>query len=235
MDKIKGVIPVAGFGTRFLPVTKSQPKEMLPIIDKPVIQYVIDNFIEAGIEDILLITGREKRALEDYFDRSLGLIQILKEKGRFDILEQLEKIEKIDLFYIRQKDRNGLGHAILHAESFIGNDSNSKIPFIVHVGDTILTKTENGKNPIRELIEVYEKIKKPVILFRKVDKEEVEKYGIIEGEKINDKLYKIKDLVEKPKKEEAKSNFAIIGVYLFDNRIFNCIRRTKPGKNNEIQ
>jgi len=225
--KIKGVIPVAGFGTRFLPITKAQPKEMLPVINKPVIQYVVEEFIDAGIDDILMITGREKRVLEDHFDRSIGLEMLLKEKGKDDILKEIEKISNINLFYTRQKDRKGLGDAILHAENFV--DGN---PFIAHVGDTIL---EAEKNPLKELIDMYKKIKKPIILFENVKDEDIEKYGIIEGEKVNEGLYKIKHLVEKPKKENAPSNMAIIGVYLFDNKIFDCIKKTKPGVGKEIQ
>jgi len=224
---VKGVIPVAGFGTRFLPITKAQPKEMLPVIDKPVIQYVVEEFIDAGIKDILMITGREKRVLEDHFDRSIGLEMLLKEKGKDDILKEIEKISNINLFYTRQKDRKGLGDAILHAENFVDGS-----PFIAHVGDTIL---EAEKNPLKELIDMYKKIKKPIILFENVKYEDIEKYGIIEGEKVNEGLYKIKHLVEKPKKENAPSNMAIIGVYLFDNKIFDCIRKTKPGVGNEIQ
>lgn len=225
--RFKGVIPVAGFGTRFLPITKAQPKEMLPVIDKPVIQYVVEEFIDAGIKDILMITGREKRALEDHFDKSIGLEEILKEKGKTDVLKDIEKISNIDIFYTRQKDRKGLGDAILHAENFV--DEN---PFIAHVGDTILIADQN---PLKEMTKIYNKYKKPIILFERVKKEDVEKYGIIEGKKINERLYKIEHLVEKPKKEEAKSDMAVIGVYLFDNKIFNCIRKTKPGVGNEIQ
>ncbi len=225
--KFKGVIPVAGFGTRFLPITKAQPKEMLPVIDKPVIQYVVEEFIDAGIDDILMITGREKRVLEDHFDKSIGLEMLLKEKGKEDVLRKIEEISKINIFYTRQKDRKGLGDAILHAENFV--DGN---PFIAHVGDTILIAAQN---PLKELMEIYNKHKKPIILFERVKKEDVEKYGIIECKKINEKLYKIEHLVEKPKKEEAKSDMAIIGVYLFDSKIFDCIKKTKPGAGNEIQ
>ncbi|PKP56135.1 MAG: UTP--glucose-1-phosphate uridylyltransferase, partial [Candidatus Altiarchaeales archaeon HGW-Altiarchaeales-1] len=171
--------------------------------------------------------GREKRVLEDHFDKSIGLEMLLKDKGKDEILRQLEEISNINIFYTRQKDRKGLGDAILHAENFV--DGN---PCIAHVGDTILTA---DKNPLKELMEIYNKHKKPVILFEKVKEEDVEKYGIIEGKKINENLYKIEHLVEKPKKEEAKSDMAIIGVYLFDSKIFDCIKRTKPGAGNEIQ
>lgn len=225
--KFKGVIPVAGFGTRFLPITKAQPKEMLPIINKPVIQYVIEEFIDAGIDDILMITGREKRVLEDHFDKSISLEMILKENGKDDILKEIAEISKINIFYTRQKDRKGLGDAILHAQNFV--DGN---PFIVHVGDTILI---TDKNPVKELINVYEQLKKSVILFENVKEEDIEKYGIIEGEKVKSGLYKIKHLVEKPKKENAPSNMAIIGIYLFEDKIFDCIKRTKPGVGQEIQ
>lgn len=225
--KFKGVIPVAGFGTRFLPITKAQPKEMLPVMDKPVIQYVVEEFIDAKIEDILLITGREKRAIEDHFDSSIGLEILLKKSGKEDILKEINRISETNIFYVRQKERKGLGDAILKAENFV--DEN---PFIAHVGDTILL---SEKNPLKELIKIYEKYKKSVILFERVKKEYVEKYGIIECEKISDNLYKINSLVEKPRKEEAKSDMAIIGVYLFNNKIFDCIRKTKPGVGNEIQ
>ena len=225
--KFKGVIPVAGFGTRFLPITKAQPKEMLPIIDKPVIQYVVESFINANINDILLVTGREKRALEDHFDSSIGLEILLRERGKEDILKDINRISDTHLFYVRQKERKGLGDAILKAENFVDG-----IPFIAHVGDTILI---SEKHPLKELIEIYERYKKPVILFERVKREDVEKYGIIEGEKINDRLYKINSLVEKPGKEDAKSDMAVIGVYLFDDRIFDCIKKTKPGVGGEIQ
>ena len=224
---IKAVIPVAGFGTRFLPITKAQPKEMLPVIDKPVIQYVVEEFINAGITDILLITGREKRALEDHFDKSNDLEMLLKEKGKLDLLNKIEKILDIDLFYVRQKERKGLGDAVLHAENFIDDN-----PFIVHVGDTILV---SEKNPLEELIGVYGKYKKPVILFEKVGIEDVERYGIIDANEIKNGVYKINSLVEKPKKEQAPSNMAIIEVYLFNKKIFDCIRKTKPGYGGEIQ
>lgn len=224
---IKAVIPVAGFGTRFLPITKAQPKEMLPVIDKPVIQYVVEEFINAGIKDILLITGREKRSLEDHFDKSIGLELLLKEKGKFDLLKEIEKISDIDLFYVRQKERKGLGDAVLQAENFVDIK-----PFIVHVGDTILV---SEKNPIEELIGVYEEYKKPVILFERVEIEDVERYGIIDANEIKSGVYKINSLVEKPKKEHAPSNMAIIGVYLFNKKIFECIRKTKPGYGGEIQ
>ncbi|ODS41835.1 MAG: UTP--glucose-1-phosphate uridylyltransferase [Candidatus Altiarchaeales archaeon IMC4] len=225
--KFKGVIPVAGFGTRFLPITKAQPKEMLPVIDKPVIQYVIEEFLGAGIDDILLITGREKRALEDHFDTSIGLEMLLKEKGKEKVLEEINQISNTRLFYVRQKERKGLGDAILHAENFVDN-----APFIARVGDTILA---SQKNPLKELMKIYEKHKKPLILFERVRGKDVEKYGIIDGEKIGGGLYKINSLAEKPKPEEAKSNMAIIGVYLFDSRIFDCIRKTKAGVGGEIQ
>jgi len=225
--KFKGVIPVAGFGTRFLPITKAQPKEMLPVIDKPVIQYVVEEFIDAEIDNILMITGREKRGIEDHFDKSIGLEMLLKDAGKDEILKKIEEISNISVFYTRQKDRKGVGDAILQAENFV--DGN---PFITHVGDTILIA---DKNPLKELMEIYNKHKKPVILFERVKKEDIEKYGIIDGKKISDKLYKIEHLVEKPKKEEAPSNIAIIGVYLFDSKIFDCIKRTKPGVGNEIQ
>lgn len=225
--KIKGVIPVAGFGTRFLPITKAQPKEMLPVIDKPVIQYVIEEFINAGIKDILLITGKEKRAVEDHFDRNVELEKKLKDAKKKDILKKIEKLSKAQLFYTRQTERKGLGDAILHAENFVDGS-----PFIAHVGDTILV---SDSNPLKELINLYEKYKKPIILFENVKEKDVEKYGIIDGEKIEKDLYKVKKLLEKPKKDEAPSTMAIIGVYLFDNKIFDCIRRTEPGVGNEIQ
>ena len=158
--KFKGVIPVAGFGTRFLPITKAQPKEMLPVIDKPVIQYVVEEFIDAEIDNILMITGREKRGIEDHFDKSIGLEMLLKDAGKDEILKKIEEISNISVFYTRQKDRKGVGDAILQAENFV--DGN---PFIAHVGDTILIA---DKNPLKELMEIYNKHKKPVILFERV-------------------------------------------------------------------
>jgi len=224
---IKAVIPVAGFGTRFLPITKAQPKEMLPVIDKPVIQYVVEEFITAEIKNILLVTGREKRSLEDHFDKSIGLDMLLKEKGKHELLKEINKISDVNLFYVRQKERRGLGDAVLQAENFVDSG-----PFIVHVGDTILV---SEKNPLQELIKVYEEYKKPVIFFERVAMEDVEKYGIIDAKKVKNGVYKINSLVEKPKKEQAPSNMAVIGIYLLDKKIFECIKKTKPGVGNEIQ
>ncbi len=230
MNKVKkAIIPAAGFGTRFLPATKAQPKEMLPIVDKPIIQYIIEEAIASGIEEILIITGKSKRSIEDHFDRSFELEYDLKEKGKDDLLAIVEEISALaDIHYIRQKEQLGLGHAVRCAKTFVGND-----PFAVLLGDDIV-KTE-GKPCLKQLIDVYEENGKSVLGVQKVDKSQVDKYGIVYGENIKGRLYKVNDLVEKPAVDEAKSNIAILGRYVLSPEIFESIENTKPGKGGEIQ
>lgn len=224
----KAIIPAAGLGTRFLPATKAQPKEMLPIVDKPTIQYIIEEAIASGIEDILIITGRGKRAIEDHFDRSLELEEELKKKHQEDLLSQVREIANlVDIHYIRQKEPKGLGHAIHCAKAFIGDE-----PFAVLLGDDIV---DSEKPCLRQMIEVYDEYKTSILGVQPVDPADVCKYGIVSGNKVDDRVYKVKDLVEKPDVDSAPSNIAILGRYIISPLIFDHLENAKPGKNGEIQ
>jgi len=226
MEVKKAVIPAAGLGTRFLPATKSMPKEMLPIIDKPVIQFVIEEALEAGIEDIIIITGRGKRAIEDYFDYTPELEFHLQKNGKRELLNSIRDISNlVDIHYIRQKEPLGLGHAVLKAEKHIGNE-----PFAVLLGDDIVINS----NATKQLINIFEKTNSSVIGVEEVPKEKISKYGIINFENVNG-LLKIRDLVEKPSLEKAPSNLGIIGRYILTPEIFDCLKRTEPGYGGEIQ
>jgi len=195
----KAVIPAAGFGTRFLPVTKALPKEMLPIVDKPTIQYNVEELIESGIEEILIITSRNKEAIMNHFDKSPELEQSLREKDKVDLLKISEDISNmIDIHFIRQKEAKGLGHAILCAKSFVGNE-----PFAVLLGDDVVY---SEKPCIKQLIDVYNEYNSSVVGVQQVKRENVNKYGIVDGEKVNDRTYKLNDMVEKPDIEDAPSN-----------------------------
>ena len=222
----KAVIPAAGLGTRFLPVTKSMPKEMLPIIDKPIIQFVIEEAIASGIEDIIIITGRGKRAIEDYFDTSPELESHLFQNKKYELLRELKDISSlVDIHYIRQKEPKGLGDAVLKAEKHIGNE-----PFAVLLGDDII----RGEAPcIKQLMDVYQKYENSVIAVEEV--EDVSKYGIIKGTEIEKTVYRIDDIIEKPSLEEAPSNIGTVGRYVLTPEIFSCIKETPLGKGNEIQ
>ncbi len=222
----KAVIPAAGLGTRFLPATKSMPKEMLPIIDKPVIQFVVEEAIEAGIEDIIIITERGKRAIEDYFDSAPELENHLLKNGKNRQLKEVKDISSLaDIHYIRQKEPKGLGHAILKAEKHIGNE-----PFAVLLGDDIIT----DKLGIKQLMDKFERVNSSVIGVEEVPLEKISRYGVVDVEKVQDLLF-VKNLIEKPKKEEAPSNLGIIGRYVLNPEIFECIKETKPGHGGEIQ
>jgi UTP--glucose-1-phosphate uridylyltransferase len=224
---MKAVIPAAGLGTRFLPITKAQPKEMLPVFNKPTIQYVVEEIVQSGIDDILIITGKNKRAIEDHFDRSLELEMSLKNHEKEEFLKEVEKLSAVDIHYIRQKEQRGLGDAIYAAKKYVGNE-----PFAVLLGDTI----SFDKTPCtKQMINVFEEVKAPVIAVEKVPKEKISNYGIISFEKVGDGLLRIKDLVEKPDPEEAPSNYGIIGRYILTPEIFKMIEETKPGKGGEIQ
>ncbi|MBE0448479.1 MAG: UTP--glucose-1-phosphate uridylyltransferase GalU [Actinobacteria bacterium] len=224
----KAVIPAAGLGTRFLPITKSQPKEMVPVVDKPTIQYVVEEAVASGIDDVLIITGRGKRAIEDHFDRSFELESVLKKKNDHDAVAELETIAKLaDIHYIRQKIAAGLGHAVLCAEKHIGNN-----PFAVLLGDAI-TLSDNPCT--RELIRAYNELGSSVIAVERVPKAEVKRYGIIKAEKTGDYLYKVTDMVEKPAPKEAPSDLAILGRYVLTPGIFRTLAETKPGLGGEIQ
>mgnify|MGYP000863223331 CR=1 FL=1 len=225
----KAVIPAAGLGTRFLPATKAQPKEMLPIVDKPALQYIIEEAVSSGIEEILIITGRNKKSIEDHFDRSIELELALKIRGKSDILREVRKIsEMANIYYIRQKEPKGLGHAIYCAESFIGDE-----PFAVLLGDDII---DNDKNPcLKQMLEIYNKYNTSILGVQKVSQEDVSKYGILKGKNIEENVYKVEDLIEKPSADEAPSNIAILGRYIITPEILNILKETKPGKGGEIQ
>jgi len=224
----KAVIPAAGFGTRFLPATKSTPKEMLTIVDKPAIHYNVEELIEAGIEDILIIIGRNKEEIANYFDRSPELELFLKESGKEELYDMTERISNMaNIHYVRQKDAKGLGHAVLCAKTFVGNE-----PFALLLGDDLVYASTPC---IKQLADVYEKYESTIIGVQAVEKNQVNKYGIIDGIKVDDKLYEVNHLIEKPSIEEAPSNVAIMGRYILTPDIFDMIEITPPGKNNEIQ
>ncbi|RXM77059.1 UTP--glucose-1-phosphate uridylyltransferase [Clostridium tetani] len=224
----KAVIPAAGLGTRFLPATKAQPKEMLPIVDKPTIQHIIEEAVASGIEEILIITGRNKRAIEDHFDKSVELEQQLKDTGKKDMLEMVEDISNMaEIYYIRQKEPKGLGHAINCARTFVGDE-----PFAVMLGDDVVY----GDKPcLKQLIECYNEYKTTILGVQQVAREDVYKYGIVEGKHIENNVYKVKDLIEKPDVDEAPSNIAILGRYIITPKIFEILSTIEPGKGGEIQ
>jgi len=231
MRVTKAVIPAAGFGTRLLPATIAQPKEMLPIVDKPTIQFVIEEAVASGIKDILIITGKGKRAIEDHFDPSEKLISKLKENGEKRLLAQVEKIANLaNIHYIRQKRQLGLGHAILCAESFVDGQ-----PFVVMLGDAILEST--GPAPCtKQLLTIFQKYQQDIVAVEKSEKEKIHRYGIIDPlERLSTSLYQVKNLVEKPQPEKAPSDLAICSRYIFKPEIFSLIKKTKPGKKGEVQ
>lgn len=224
---MKAIIPAAGFGTRFLPITKAQPKEMLPVYDKPTIQYVVEEAVASGIEDILIVTGRGKRAIEDHFDRSIELELALNNSGKQEYLRQLEEISNLaSVHFIRQKEPRGLGDAILCGERFVGDEA-----FAVLLGDTI---TIDDTPCTRQLLEAYEAYKASIIAVEKVEQAKIPSYGIIKG-RGRGRVYRIEDLVEKPSIQEAPSNLGIIGRYVLTPGIFKCIKQVKPGVGGEIQ
>ncbi|WP_128693640.1 UTP--glucose-1-phosphate uridylyltransferase GalU [Methanoculleus taiwanensis] len=229
MTKIKkAVIPAAGLGTRFLPATKSMPKEMLPLIDRPVIQYVVEEAVDSGIEDLIIVTGRGKRAIEDYFDDSPELEMHLREHGKHDTLKMVQEISSlIDIHYIRQKEPKGLGDAIMRAEKHIGDE-----PFAVLLGDDII---RNRTPCTKQLIDLYQEKRRSVIAVEAVPREKVSSYGIIRGEQVTPSLYRIIDIIEKPRIEEAPSNIGAIGRYVFTPEIFECLEHTAPGVGGEVQ
>lgn len=229
MNKVrKAIIPVGGLGTRFLPITKSVAKEMLPIIDKPTIQFIIEEAKEAGIEEILLVTGRGKRSIEDYFDSHPELESTLKEKGKTDLLKLVEDTTGIKLHFIRQTNPNGLGHAILQGKSFIGNE-----PFVVLLGDDLMADT---KPLTKQLMDAYEKKGRSIVATMAMPLEEISKYGVVSPiENSSEQLCQVNGLVEKPAIEDAPSNLAIIGRYLLNPAIFDLLEKQEPGVGNEIQ
>ncbi|WP_297712662.1 UTP--glucose-1-phosphate uridylyltransferase GalU [Clostridium sp.] len=225
----KAIIPAAGLGTRFLPATKAQPKEMLPIVDKPTLQYIIEECVASGIEEILIITGRNKKSIEDHFDRSVELEMELEKAGKQQMLEMVREIsDMVNIHFIRQKEPRGLGHAILCAKTFVGDE-----PFAVLLGDDVVY---NDQKPcLKQLIDCYGEYKTSVLGVQTVPAQDVNKYGIVGGIHIEDRVYKVKDLVEKPSIEEAPSNVAILGRYIITPKIFEILENTAPGKGNEIQ
>lgn len=224
----KAVFPAAGLGTRFLPATKAQPKEMLPIVDKPTIQYVVEEAVASGIQDIIIVTGRGKDAIEDHFDRSWELEHALIKKGRNDLLEEILKISDLTSFcYIRQKEPLGLGHAILVTKELLGKE-----PFAVFLGDDII---DSSVPCMKQMMEVYNKYQSSIIGIERVPKDEVSNYGIIKARPLGDNVYQVLDLVEKPSPREAPSDLAIIGRYILTPEIFQALERTPPDKGGEIQ
>jgi UTP--glucose-1-phosphate uridylyltransferase len=224
----KAVFPAAGLGTRFLPATKAQPKEMLPLVDKPLIQYVVEEAKAAGLEQILIVTGRGKNSIEDHFDSSYELERVLEEKGKLDLLEQVRAISSlIEVAYVRQKEQLGLGHAILQARDWIGEE-----PFAVLLGDDIIISDEPA---IGQMMRVHEETGGALIAVQEVPREETKSYGVIAGEPDGENRWRISDLVEKPDVDKAPSNLAIIGRYILPQGIFKAIEETTPGAGGEIQ
>jgi UTP--glucose-1-phosphate uridylyltransferase len=226
----KAIIPAAGLGTRFLPATKAQPKEMLPIVDKPTIQYIVEEAIASGIEDIIIVSGRSKRAIEDHFDKSYELEETLLKKNKLELLDQVQAISNMaNIHYIRQKEALGLGHAIHCARSFIGNE-----PFAVLLGDDIV----QSQTPcLKQLIEVFDRYHSSVVGVQPVADEDVSKYGIIDpkGQELESGVINVQSLVEKPKAEDAPSNYAIMGRYVLRPEIFDILEALPPGAGGEIQ
>ncbi len=230
MQKItKAIIPAAGFGTRFLPATKSQPKEMLPVVDKPTIQYIVEEAVESGIEDILIVIGRYKSVIEDHFDRSVELEMELEKKGKYDMLEQIQDIAGMaNIQFVRQKTALGLGHAVYCAKNFIGNE-----PFAVMLGDDIVDSPEYPC--LKQMMDLYEREQCSILGVKEVALQGIHKYGVVDGNKIAEGLYTVRSLVEKPKAEAAPSNVAIMGRYIITPAIFDILEKTAPGAGNEIQ
>ncbi|MCI8300667.1 MAG: UTP--glucose-1-phosphate uridylyltransferase GalU [Lachnospiraceae bacterium] len=224
----KAIIPAAGLGTRFLPATKAQPKEMLPIVDKPTIQYIIEEAAEAGIQDIIVVTGRNKRSIEDHFDRSIELELELEKSGKQEVLAMVKEIsEKANIHYIRQKEPRGLGHAILAARHFIGEE-----PFAVLLGDDVVV----SKQPcLGQMLDVFREYQTSILGVQTVSHEVVNKYGIIAGKQVDERVYKVNDMVEKPALEEAPSNVAVLGRYIITPEIFRFLETQDAGKGGEIQ
>ncbi|MYL36202.1 UTP--glucose-1-phosphate uridylyltransferase GalU [Halobacillus litoralis] len=223
----KAIIPAAGLGTRFLPATKAMPKEMLPIVDKPTIQYIVEEAIQSGIEDIIIVTGKGKRAIEDHFDHAFELEDNLYKKGKIDLLEEVQQSAEVDIHYIRQKEPKGLGHAVWCARKFIGNE-----PFAVLLGDDIVRSDEPC---LKQLIDQYEETQSSVIGVKQVPEDETDRYGIIAPKDQQGPRYEVEHFVEKPPVEEAPSNLAIIGRYVFTPEIMDLLATQETGAGGEIQ
>lgn len=228
MQVKKAVFPVAGLGTRFLPATKASPKEMLALIDKPLVQYVVEEAVASGIEQILFITGRSKRAIEDHFDTAFELESLLSEKGKHAQLSEVREIaDMVDIYYVRQKKALGLGHAILCARDFVGHE-----PFAVLLGDDIIDAPQPC---LAQLLDVHKKYRGSVLALEEVPMEQISSYGCVQARHISERVVEVTDMVEKPKREEAPSNLAIIGRYILTPEIFPILERQAPGKGGEIQ
>ncbi|MGC2237237.1 MAG: UTP--glucose-1-phosphate uridylyltransferase GalU [Pyrinomonadaceae bacterium] len=224
----KAVFPAAGLGTRFLPATKASPKEMLPLVDKPLIQYSVEEAVNCGIESIIIITGRDKSAIENHFDISFELEQVLKEKGKNEMFEQVRAISEIArITYTRQKQALGLGHAILQAKDFVGNE-----PFAVLLADDVV----DAETPaMQQLMDVYDKYNAPVIATMQIQDETISRFGVIDADEVEPGIFKLKSIVEKPKFEDAPSDMAVIGRYIFTPELFGAIERITPGAGGEYQ
>jgi len=228
MNVKKAVVPAAGMGTRFLPATKAQPKEMLPVIDKPVIHFVIEELIESGIDDILIITGRGKRAIEDYFDKNLDLERHLEAAGKKELLKEVQELsDLVDVHYVRQKEQLGLGHAILCAERHIGDEA-----FAVLLGDTVV---ESQVPCTKQLMDISKKYNASSVAVEKVPKEKISRYGIIGGKTVEDRVIDIDTFVEKPQLDNAPSDLGMVGRYILGPEIFDNLKNTKPGVGGEVQ
>ncbi len=224
----KAILPVAGFGTRFLPATKAQPKEMLPVVDKPAIQYLVEEAVQAGIEEIVFVTGRGKRAIEDHFDYSFELDHTLVEKNKHDLLEKVREVEKLAKFsYVRQPIPLGDGHAVLCARHIVGDE-----PVLVMFGDSLY---DSQVPAAKQIIDVYEKYQDPVVGLAEVEEDEVERFGVIDGIKLEKGIYEIKRFMEKPKKEEAPSRLVAVGKYVITPEVFEVLGNMKNGKSGEIR
>jgi len=224
----KAVFPAAGLGTRFLPATKSSPKEMLPLVDKPLIQYSVEESVASGIESILIITGRDKAAIENHFDISFELEQVLKERGKTEMFELVRAVADIaKISYIRQKQALGLGHAILQARDFVGDE-----PFAVLLADDIM---DSETPALQQLIDVYERYDAPVIATMQVAGQAISRFGVIEADEVEPNVFKIKNVIEKPKFEDAPSDMAVIGRYIFTPELFGAIEKIEPGAGGEYQ
>lgn len=224
----KAIIPAAGLGTRFLPATKAQPKEMLPIVDKPTIQYIVEEAVASGIEDIVIVTGRTKKAIEDHFDKSVELEMELEKHGKDELLEIARDVSQIaNIYYIRQKEPKGLGHAVLTAKNFIGDE-----PFAVLLGDDVIT----SETPcLKQMMDMYEQYDSTILGVQTVAEDQVNKYGIVQGNKIADRMYTVENMVEKPRIGEAPSNVAVLGRYIITPAIFPLLENQEAGAGGEIQ
>lgn len=228
MQVRKAVFPAAGLGTRFLPATKAQPKEMLPIVDKPTIQYVVEEAVSSGLQDLIIVTGRGKNAIEDHFDRSWELEQVLLQKGKDDLVATIREISSLtSICYIRQKEPLGLGHAILVARNLVGDE-----PFAVLLGDDII---DSEVPCLAQMLRVFERYQGAIVAVQEVPRPEVRHYGVIAGEEVAEGIFEVRDLVEKPLPEMAPSNLAIIGRYILPSQIFGCLADTAPDEAGEIQ